>query len=163
MNARLRIVSGGQAGVDRAALDAGLAAGLEVGGACPAGRRAEDGPIPARYPLTETASADPAARTRANVRNSDATLILVPAADPATWGPGTRLAVETAAALGRPWKAVVPGAGDAAAVAAIRAWLDECGVAALNVAGPRESEAPGLGAQARVLLDALFVSFPPPA
>ena len=71
-----RIVSGGQTGVDRAALDVGLAWGLPIGGWCPRGRTAEDGPIPARYPLRETESAKYDVRTRRNVRDSDGTLIL---------------------------------------------------------------------------------------
>jgi hypothetical protein len=70
------VVSGGQTGVDRAALDAALALGLPIGGWCPLGRRTEDGPVPDRYPLRETPSADYAERTEWNVRDSDATLIL---------------------------------------------------------------------------------------
>lgn len=73
---RLRVISGGQTGVDRAALDVALELGLPCGGWCPAGRRAEDGPIPARYPLTETAGADYVERTRRNVVEADATLVL---------------------------------------------------------------------------------------
>src|SRR5258707_9057662 len=86
-----KVISGGQSGVDRAALDAALAAGLPVGGWCPKGRRAEDGPIPDRYPLVETGTADSAERTRRNVRDGAATLIL-------TWGEptgGTALTLET--------------------------------------------------------------------
>ena len=71
-----RVVSGGQTGVDRAALDVAIALGFAHGGWCPAGRLAEDGPIDARYPLRETPSADPSQRTEWNVRDSDATLVL---------------------------------------------------------------------------------------
>lgn len=61
-----KLISGGQTGVDRAALDVGLALGLTVGGGCPKGRRAEDGPIPDRYPLMETPERSDPARTRRN-------------------------------------------------------------------------------------------------
>ena len=71
-----RIVSGGQTGVDRAALDVALSLGIPCAGWCPRGRRAEDGPIDARYPLNETPSTSYAKRTEWNVRDSDATLIL---------------------------------------------------------------------------------------
>lgn len=151
----LTLVSGGQSGVDRAALDAALAWGLEAGGWCPRGRWAEDGPIPARYPLRETPSADPAQRTRWNVRDSDATLIVAPA----PLAGGTALTLEAARALGRPHR--VSTLGDADALAAAR-WLRE-GVgleARLNVAGPRESEAPGIYRASRrwfeTVLEALY-------
>mgnify|MGYP000918852238 CR=1 FL=1 len=62
-----KIISGGQTGVDRAALDVGLALGLPVGGWCPKGRRAEDGVIPDCYPLTETPERNYQARTRRNI------------------------------------------------------------------------------------------------
>ena len=71
-----QIISGGQTGVDRAALDVALDAGLPCGGWCPRGRRAEDGPIVAQYPLMETDSPDYQMRTRRNVEDADATLIL---------------------------------------------------------------------------------------
>ncbi|MCX5783495.1 MAG: putative molybdenum carrier protein, partial [Elusimicrobia bacterium] len=71
-----RIVSGGQTGVDRAGLDAAMSAGIKVGGYVPRGRLAEDGRVPQKYPLTETASAQYCERTLLNVKNSDATLIL---------------------------------------------------------------------------------------
>ena len=145
----LRVVSGGQTGADRAALDAGMARDLPVGGWCPAGRWAEDGPINARYPLRETAGPDPAERTRLNVRDSDATLVLAPGGV----GGGTALTVGTARALGRPLL-VVPPRPDA--VGGVVAWLREHDVRTLNVAGPRESEAPGLYADALAFVGALL-------
>jgi hypothetical protein len=69
-----RLVSGGQTGVDRAALDVALKLGIPCGGWCPRGRQAEDGVIPARYPLAETPSEGYSERTRWNVRDADATL-----------------------------------------------------------------------------------------
>src|SRR5437868_1701258 len=71
-----RIISGGQTGVDRAALDVALELGLDCGGWCPQGRRAEGGPIPERYPLQETPWDGYPQRTEWNVRDSDGTLIL---------------------------------------------------------------------------------------
>src|SRR5690606_30676655 len=110
----VRVVSGGQTGVDRAALDAALRLGLPCGGWCPAGRWAEDGPIPERYPLRETESADPAERTARNVRDSDATLILSPR--PLRGGTaGTR---EVAERLGRPFHVADPFADAPEAVRA---------------------------------------------
>jgi hypothetical protein len=146
----MRIVSGGQTGVDRAALDVALELGIECGGWCPAGRWAEDGPIPARYPLRETPSADPAERTAWNVRDSDATLLLT-AHGPS---PGTDLTREIARRLGRPvfsWP--VHLAEDAGL---FRCWLQVYAVQTLGVAGPRESEAPGIYGQARRILRECF-------
>ena len=72
-----KIISGAQTGADRAALDAALALGLPIGGWVPRGRRAEDGPVPDRYPnLRETDTDDYETRTRWNVQDADATLIL---------------------------------------------------------------------------------------
>ena len=134
----LRIVSGGQTGVDRAALDAALELGLACGGWCPKGRWAEDGEIPARYPLTETLSNDPAQRTRANVAESDATLVLTDG-EPTD---GTRLAMSAAGDLNKPCLCVDFTVG--ADIERVRAWIDETGAACLNIAGPRESNAPGI-------------------
>lgn len=142
----IRIVSGGQTGVDRAALDVALEMGMECGGWCPAGRRAEDGVIDARYPLMETPSADPAQRTEWNVRDSDATLVLTGGGE----SPGTDLTREVAHRLGKPlylWSAAAP-----ADVDAFRRWLRMHGVRTLNIAGPRESESPGIHRAARGLL-----------
>jgi predicted Rossmann fold nucleotide-binding protein DprA/Smf involved in DNA uptake len=147
-----RIVSGGQTGVDRAALDVALALGVACGGWCPAGRLAEDGAIPERYPLRETASAAYPERTRRNLLESDATLILYRR----KMRGGTALTARLARHHGRPCLALDLEAG--AEAAAIRRWLIEHDVQVLNVAGPRESEAPGIHAQATELLRQLFAA-----
>jgi putative molybdenum carrier protein len=71
----IKIVSGGQTGADRAALDWALARGVPCGGWCPKGRKAEDGPIDLKYPLKETPSSSYLQRTEWNVRDSDATVV----------------------------------------------------------------------------------------
>ena len=146
----LVIHSGGQTGVDRAALDAALAAGLAVGGWCPLGRRAEDGPIPARYPLRETPTADYAERTWWNVRDTDATLILTRG----TPTGGTATTVEAAATLSKPY--FIVGLVQTDAVEPIATWVRENGVRVLNVAGPRERTAHGIYAGAYRLIARLL-------
>lgn len=153
-----QVVSGGQTGVDRAALDAAMAAGIPVGGWCPRGRRAEDGAIHARYPLRETRSDRYPARTAANVRDADATLVLAPG--PLTGG--TRLTVDEARRRGRPYRVVDLEAAGPPEVDAVRAWIEAGGHAVLNVAGPRESTCPGVGRVARAFLDALFAAWEGP-
>ena len=152
MAPRLKIVSGGQTGVDRAALDVALELGIECRGWCPAGRMAEDGVIDARYPLTETPSPDPAQRTEWNVRDSDATLILTTGAESA----GTELTREVARRLGKPVYTFPFHAGAGEDVEMFRRWLQVADVRTLNVAGPRESESPGIGDEARRILRALL-------
>jgi len=145
-----QIISGGQTGVDRAALDAALKLAIAHGGWCPRGRLAEDGPIPECYALRETPSADYAQRTEQNVLDADATLIL-------HWGPlrgGTLLTRELAARHNKPCLAV--DLADAMPTADVDRWLSMHGVEVLNVAGPRESQSPGIGQAARqYLLDLL--------
>ena len=145
------VLTGGQTGVDRAALDAALAAGVAAGGWCPAGRWAEDGPIAACYPLRETESADPAVRTRRNVDDADALLVLSPTVPTG----GTALALDHARALGRPALVVDPWAADA--FDQVSRWLQAFAAPpVLNVAGPRESECPGICAVARGVLSRVF-------
>ncbi len=135
-----RIVSGGQTGVDRAALDVALELGIPHGGWCPRGRLAEDGPIPARYELTETASADYAVRTERNVAESDATLIL----HRGEIRGGTLLTRQLAERHRKP--CLVVDLDNPPEVPAVRRWLAASRPAALNVAGPRESQNPGIAA-----------------
>jgi hypothetical protein len=144
---RFSIASGGQTGADRAALDAALALGIPIHGWCPRGRWAEDGPIPARYPLRETDSDDPAERTRANVRDADATLVLTMGALDA----GTDLTVAAAQAAGKPCAVIDLAISGVDTL--VRDWICRVNPERLNIAGPRESHTPGLYRRAREFLE----------
>lgn len=134
----LKIISGGQTGVDRAALDVALELGLPCGGWCPRGRRAEDGAVPQIYPLQETRVAAYSDRTERNVQGSDATLIL----NRGRLEGGTRLTLEIAATLGRPCRVV--DLDHPPPPESLTTWLESHAVKVLNVAGPRESGRPGI-------------------
>ena len=133
-----KLISGGQTGVDRAALDVALAAGLQIGGWCPKGRRAEDGMIPTAYPLQETPSPHYSQRTRWNVRDADATLILTRNAPTG----GTALTIHAARRFHKPYLVIdlttKPEPRDVAS------WISQTGITVLNVAGPRESTCLGI-------------------
>src|SRR5215813_2722747 len=144
-----RIVSGGQSGVDRGALDAALALGFPCGGWCPAGRLAEDGPIPERYPVVELSGADYRRRTRRNVLDSDATLII----GFGTLSVGTLETLRDCERFGKPHLVTDAAAtGPAAAAARAAGFLEETGIEVLNVAGPRESSHPGARAYAEAAI-----------
>lgn len=142
-----RIVSGGQTGVDRAALDVAIAHGVPHGGWCPRGRHAEDGRIPDRYGLREHDSPDYAARTEQNVVDSDATLVLTIG----TPEGGTALTVRLAARHERP--CLVVDLDDPPSPGSVVEWFRTNGVGVLNVAGPRESTRPGISGRAAAYLD----------
>lgn len=139
------IVSGGQSGIDRVALDVAAELGLGRGGWCPRARGAEDGRVPDRYPVWELDDADPAARTRANVELADATLVLASAG---ARSPGTDLTREHAARVDRPLLACT----ERTSPAEVRGWLARHDVHVLDVAGPRRSEDPDAPAWAGDLL-----------
>jgi hypothetical protein len=159
----MKIISGGQSGVDRAALDAALALELGYGGWCPHGGWAEDFPHPPgvlqNYPLLrETPLADPAQRTEWNVRDADATLILVEAGGLAA-SRGTVFAHAIADKYRKPVLIADLGAPDALAL--VTAWLRALIEAhgrdlALGIGGPRESEAPGIYGRARRFIEELL-------
>jgi hypothetical protein len=133
------VISGGQTGVDRGALDAALDVGAPCGGWCPAGRMAEDGVIPARYPVTELAGAGYVERTRKNVEDSDGTLIIKFGAASG----GTARTVEFCQELGRAHLVVDADAlsleeAVRRAVHFVRAER----IRRLNVAGPRAAGEP---------------------
>jgi len=150
-----RIISGGQTGVDRAALDVGMELGIPCGGWCPKGRRAEDGRIPDHYPLQEASSKEYPLRTRLNVEDSDGTLVLT-AGSPTG---GTALTLKLARQLHKPFL-LVDLARDANP-SVLRPWLQENHILILNIAGPREGESSGIYGQASAFLrKALTQSFP---
>jgi hypothetical protein len=148
----MKVISGGQTGVDRAALDAALELGMPIGGWCPKNRWAEDGPIPSAYPLYETRSEDVAVRTQRNVECSTATLVLTRGSPMG----GTRLTCEIANSMRRPLLVVDLTDPFDDPVDTIVDWLKKEQPRVLNVAGPRESGAPGITEQTRTLLRLVF-------
>jgi hypothetical protein len=146
-----RVVSGGQTGVDRAALDAAMALGIPCGGWCPRDRRAEDGPLARKYPLRETPLPQYAQRTEWNVRDADGTLVVCPGAPSG----GTRLTLLMARRHGRP-ALVVPPSTAKGTVGVVRSWLRSNAIRTLNVAGPRESTVPGIYGEAKAFLSRLL-------
>jgi hypothetical protein len=155
MALQITILSGGQTGVDRAALDAAIEKGLDYRGWCPRGGWAEDLPEPpgllARYPhLRETPEADPVERTRWNVRDCDRLLVLTDSSG-ITVSEGTELARNVALKRERPCLVLDLDAGDALEQARAFLGKGEDGTA-VCIAGPRESEAPGIYAKARAFL-----------
>ena len=145
-----KIISGGQTGIDRAALDVALELGIPCGGWCPKGRLAEDGPIDLRYPLQEVGSTSYSVRTERNVMEADGTLIL-------TEGPltgGTALTLTLAQKNGEPH--LVIDLSKDQDIAEIMSWVTSNEIEILNVAGPRESKNPGIHDKASRFLQRLF-------
>jgi len=146
-------VSGGQTGVDRAALDFAIRHGIPHGGWCPAGRWAEDGRIEETYALRETPDSDCAQRTAWNVRDSDGTVIFTVAAH---LSGGSALTQRLAVQYGKPCLHLARSRHGASAVAQLRAFLRRERIRVLNVAGPRLSVEPAAAEFATSVLEALW-------
>ena len=153
-----KVISGGQTGVDQAALRAARDSGLEIGGWCPPGRECEAGVIPAEFPLKETErDRSPDApdiarsqRTEWNVRDSDGTLVIGRVEQDL----GTTWTVECARRYKRPL--LVCNVDDAGAADEIPRWLSANGIGTLNIAGPAESTSPGIGRKTYAMLTRVF-------
>ena len=149
-----KIISGGQTGVDRAALDSAIRLGIPCGGWCPQGRKAEDGRIPDHYPLQEASSPDYPVRTRLNVEDSDGTLVIT-AGSPKG---GTALTLKLARKLNRPFLMV--DLDRETEPSQVWQWIKKNRVRVLNVAGPREGESAGIFEKASAFLQEVLNSPP---
>ena len=149
----LKIISGGQTGADRAALDFAIQHGIPHGGWCPRGRLAEDGPIDLQYQLTDTPSRRYDERTKWNIRDSDATVVF--SISERLTG-GSALTVELAEQLGKPWLHIARDSDTEVSDHAGRLvlFLAEHHVSRLNVAGPRASQEPGVAMFVHAVLKA---------
>lgn len=147
-----KIISGGQTGVDRGALDAAIELSMEHGGWCPLGRLAEDGFIPTRYALRQTEVSQYSVRTARNLLEADGTLIMFRR----ELTGGTDLTRHLCRRHGRPMYLV--DLEKPVDFSAIHQWLEQHCIRVLNVAGPRESTCPGIAAEAKRLLMQLFAA-----
>jgi len=145
-----KIVSGGQTGVDRAALDLGRDLDIPIGGWCPKGRHAEDGPIPSHYPLQDTPSPKVSQRTEWNVRDSDGTLVLT-SGNPTG---GTALTTRLAKLHHKPL--LVLDLDQNPQITEVWTWLIYHDIHILNIAGPRQSTYPAIYQSAYAFLKALL-------
>src|SRR4030095_3983538 len=154
------IISGGQTGVDQAALDVAINLGIECGGWCPPGRLCENGLIPSVYPLKETPSEKSNAapdvnrslRTEWNVRDADAVLVLLP--NNIKTEKGSEWTIQCAVNYGKPISITDPFA--AMASAEIQRLLESISISILNIAGPSEGSCAGINEQTKKLLLATF-------
>lgn len=134
----IKIVSGGQTGVDRAALDFAIKYKISCGGCCPKGRIAEDGKISDKYPLNETTTSDYKERTEKNIIDSDATLIIYSS----RIDDGTNLTIELSSKYNKPLFEL--NLEDGSKIPDLINWIQKNNIQVLNIAGPRESSSPGI-------------------
>ena len=151
----MMIVSGGQTGADRAALDWAIDHNVLHGGWCPKGRKAEDGLIPDRYVLRETPNDDSAQRTEWNVRDSDGTVIF--SMQPSLSG-GSKHTADLAHKHGKPMVHLFQSDTVSSLEQVLIQFISENQIRTLNVAGPRASEEPGIDQFVRDVFDHAFVN-----
>ena len=164
----MRIITGMQRGADRGSADAAMACGLDVFGYVPRGRLAEDGRIPSKYECIELPSSDYSARTKANVLAAHATLVFTRGAEAGT---GSRLTMAYCRENMRPFKHVdlsvlhgpAPATHREHLVMNIGEWFQlveeiflEHKPVVVNIAGSRESKAPGIQKEVQSLLEEVF-------
>ena len=149
----LRIISGGQTGVDRAALDFALEHQIDCYGWCPKGRKAEDGIIPPVYPLRETGSGDYAERTLKNVEESEGLLVFLLH----TPDEGTFLALDHAEILNKPVYVVHLTMNTEDQETGLLNMMEKHRISKLNIAGPRESNSPGIYKKTKAFLNDLYL------
>jgi len=152
----MKIISGGQTGVDRAALDVAIELGLPHGGFCPKGRRAEDGVIAPRYQLTETDSADYAPRTEKNVDAADGTLLIHALPFERSHSRGSAYTAMLAKAKRKPLLEINLDNPSHNLRKMFQDWIQTHRIQTLNVAGPRESHEKGIYTRAKGLLTQLL-------
>jgi hypothetical protein len=148
-----KIISGAQSGADRAALDVAIEHGIDHGGWCPHGRKAEDGTIAPRYNLQETPSSGYVQRTEWNVRDSDGTVVFSIA--PVLTG-GSKKTVELAHEHHKPVIHIARDGGPASPAQALLRFIQDHNIMVLNVAGTRGSKEPEVGAFVKATLNALL-------
>lgn len=138
----LKIISGGQTGADRAALDVAIELGLDYGGAIPKGRIAEDGRLDTKYKkMTELNTPDYDVRTEKNVIDADATIIFTCG----TIGGGSALTIELAKRYNKPFLHIdLTAQQEKESIKLAKEWLNKASPSILNVAGSRESTSKGI-------------------
>jgi hypothetical protein len=156
MKQQFKIISGGQTGVDRAALEWAMANRIPHGGWCPKGRKAEDGVIPPRFHLKETGSENYSMRTRRNVRDSGGTVIF---SKELGLTAGTQETADVAKEIGKPLLHLISSLEVKEAARQLDVFLKDHGIVVLNVAGPRASEEPDTGEFVQAVLSLALKPF----
>lgn len=149
----IKIISGAQTGVDRAALDVAIALNIDYGGAIPKGRIAEDGPIDLKYnKLTELKTSNYQIRTEENAKDGDATIVFT-IGEPTG---GTAFTIKCLKKHKKPYMLIDLEKEDSEIIEQINKWLTQSNPGKLNIAGPRESKFPGIYKRTYTILKHVF-------